>query len=123
MTRGIGALFVDGIVLAMWLFCNVVIRLKFIAFGLRISGSYNRRKKYYKTTWNRRQRLILLPFFSKKADPFFGIYFFLHYIQLGTFILVLLAFYSSISDRSWLNLTIASLVYGLIMTIITYIVY
>lgn len=73
------------------IFYNWWISAKFVAGGLRCSGSWQRRAAYYKKTWNTVQRLFLLPIIlqknppqKRKSSPEFVFVFVLYYIFVAS---------------------------------------
>ena len=44
------------------------IKMRFIAEGFQVSGSYNKKKRLYLTKWNPLQRILLIPLFSTQSN-------------------------------------------------------
>lgn len=70
------------------------IKMRFIAEGFQVSGSYNKKKRLYLTKWNPLQRILLIPLFSTQSNRKYRVLAVLNYCHLflAIFTIVVLVF-------------------------------
>ena len=68
MNKWAGAFLLVVCCLAVYCIANWLIRTGFIVDGYHCSGSYNKKKEEYRSTWSLLQRMALFPLFSSKSS-------------------------------------------------------